>query len=54
MARLRQGEHGYSLKNRHGTRVMKDSLVTVFGGGGFLGRQVVQALLAQGARVRVA
>lgn len=33
---------------------MKDSLVTVFGGGGFLGRQVVQALLAQGARVRVA
>lgn len=35
-------------------RVMKDSLVTVFGGGGFLGRQVAQALMAQGARVRVA
>ncbi|MHA6768651.1 complex I NDUFA9 subunit family protein [Sphingobium ummariense] len=33
---------------------MKDSLVTVFGGGGFLGRQVAQALMAQGARVRVA
>ena len=33
---------------------MKDSLVTVFGGGGFLGRQVAQALLARGARVRVA
>lgn len=33
---------------------MKDSLVTVFGGGGFLGRQVVQALAARGARVRVA
>lgn len=33
---------------------MKDSLVTVFGGGGFVGRQVAQALLARGARVRVA
>ncbi|WP_242125731.1 complex I NDUFA9 subunit family protein [Sphingobium sp. Sx8-8] len=33
---------------------MKDSLVTVFGGGGFLGRQVAQALMARGARVRVA
>jgi uncharacterized protein YbjT (DUF2867 family) len=29
-------------------------LVTVFGGGGFLGRYVAQALLAAGARVRVA
>ncbi|MDX3901467.1 MAG: complex I NDUFA9 subunit family protein [Sphingobium sp.] len=33
---------------------MNDCLVTVFGGGGFLGRQVVQELLARGARVRVA
>lgn len=33
---------------------MKDRLVTVFGGGGFIGRYVVQALLARGARVRVA
>lgn len=33
---------------------MKDSLVTVFGGGGFVGRQVAQALLARGARVRIA
>lgn len=33
---------------------MKDCLVTVFGGGGFLGRQVVQELLSRGARVRVA
>ena len=35
-------------------RVMKDNLVTVFGGGGFLGRQVAQALMERGARVRIA
>lgn len=33
---------------------MQGKLVTVFGGGGFLGRYAAQALLAQGARVRVA
>lgn len=33
---------------------MKDSLVTVFGGGGFIGRYVVEALLKSGARVRIA
>jgi NADH dehydrogenase len=33
---------------------MKDRLVTVFGGGGFVGRYVVQALLTRGARVRIA
>jgi uncharacterized protein YbjT (DUF2867 family) len=33
---------------------MKESLVTIFGGGGFLGRQVAQALMARGARVRIA
>ena len=33
---------------------MKDALVTVFGGGGFVGRYVVEALLRSGARVRVA
>ena len=33
---------------------MKDRLVTLFGGGGFVGRYAVRALLAQGARVRVA
>ncbi len=33
---------------------MQDRLVTVFGGGGFVGRYVMQALLATGARVRVA
>ena len=33
---------------------MKDRLVTLIGGGGFLGRYVAQALLDAGARVRVA
>lgn len=33
---------------------MKDKLVTIFGGGGFVGRYVVQALLRGGARVRIA
>jgi len=35
-------------------RAMNDRLITVFGGGGFIGRYVVQALLQGGARVRVA
>lgn len=33
---------------------MKDKLVTLIGGGGFLGRYIAQALLQQGARVRIA
>lgn len=33
---------------------MQGRLVTIFGGGGFLGRYVAQALLADGARVRIA
>jgi uncharacterized protein YbjT (DUF2867 family) len=33
---------------------MQGELVTIFGGGGFLGRYVAQALLAKGLRVRVA
>ena len=33
---------------------MQGKLVTVFGGGGFLGRYVAQALFEQGARVRIA
>jgi uncharacterized protein YbjT (DUF2867 family) len=33
---------------------MNNQLVTVFGGGGFVGRYVVQALLRAGARVRIA
>lgn len=32
---------------------MKDAIVTVFGGGGFAGRYVVQALFEAGARVRI-
>jgi uncharacterized protein YbjT (DUF2867 family) len=34
--------------------MMQNKLVTVFGGGGFVGRYVVQALLQTGARVRIA
>ena len=33
---------------------MKNKLVTLIGGGGFLGRYIAQALLAAGARVRIA
>jgi uncharacterized protein YbjT (DUF2867 family) len=33
---------------------MRDRLVTLFGGGGFVGRYVAQALLRAGARVRIA
>lgn len=33
---------------------LSDSLVTVFGGDGFIGNYVVQALLARGSRVRIA
>lgn len=33
---------------------LADSLVTVFGGGGFIGNYVAQALLARGSRVRIA
>lgn len=33
---------------------MENRLVTIFGGGGFLGRYVAQELLARGARIRVA
>lgn len=33
---------------------MKNKLVVLFGGGGFVGRYVAQALLAAGARVRIA
>lgn len=33
---------------------MKDKLVTLVGGGGFLGRYIAQGLMAKGARVRIA
>src|ERR1700741_2629090 len=33
---------------------MKNKLVTLFGGGGFLGRYVAQELLRRGARIRIA
>lgn len=34
--------------------MMQDRLVTIFGGGGFLGRYVAQELLSRGVRVRIA
>jgi len=40
--------------SRGKARSMQDRLVTVFGGSGFLGRYVVQALMKSGARVRIA
>lgn len=36
------------------TSPLSSALVTVFGGGGFIGNYVAQALLARGARVRIA
>lgn len=36
------------------TEPLKDKLVTLFGGGGFLGHYVAQALLRRGARLRIA
>lgn len=33
---------------------MRDSLITIFGGGGFLGKYITQHLTASGARVRIA
>lgn len=33
---------------------MRDKLITLFGGGGFIGRYVAQELMAAGARVRIA
>ncbi len=40
-----------SSSNSH---ALSDALVTVFGGGGFVGNYVVQSLLSRGARVRIA
>ena len=39
---------------RQGIEGMKDRLVTLIGGGGFIGRYVAQELLAAGARLRIA
>lgn len=50
---LGQGEASAYPRRKHGV-IMKDRLVTIFGGGGFLGRYVAQELLQRGARVRIA
>src|SRR3546814_11785762 len=49
----------YTTRFRSGDRErqeadMNDKLVTLIGGGGFVGRYVAQALLKAGARVRIA
>ena len=36
------------------TSPLSDALVTIFGGGGYIGNYVAQAMLARGARVRIA
>jgi uncharacterized protein YbjT (DUF2867 family) len=36
------------------TQTLSNQLITVFGGGGFIGRYTAQQLLARGARVRIA
>jgi uncharacterized protein YbjT (DUF2867 family) len=46
----RHGSGRISVKRRF----VKDKLVTLIGGGGFLGRYIAQELLAAGARVRIA
>ncbi|MEO0908486.1 MAG: NmrA family NAD(P)-binding protein, partial [Pseudomonadota bacterium] len=40
--------------NKTDTSPLSGALVTVFGGSGFIGNYVAQALLARGARVRIA
>jgi len=45
--------HGMGLVRISQGAGMKDALVTLIGGGGFLGRYVAQELLRRGARVRV-
>ena len=52
-ARTTRGPAGMGAPVEGDTR-LQDKLVTVFGGAGFIGRDLVQHLLAAGARVRVA
>ena len=52
--RARFGKEAAHFREGCNMTVKTDKLVTLFGGGGFVGRYVVQALHAQGARVRIA
>ncbi len=49
-----KGLFAHEQANKVDGRAMNDKLVTLIGGGGFVGRYVAQALLATGARVRIA
>jgi uncharacterized protein YbjT (DUF2867 family) len=51
---LRQAAWGWPRLYIGKGAAMQDKLITLIGGGGFLGRYVVQELLAAGARVRIA
>lgn len=48
------GQHDNADRNKAAGPLAKGSLVTVFGGSGFLGRHIVHALARRGYRVRVA
>jgi len=51
---LRHGAgRGMGMRGMVSRVVMKDKLVTLIGGGGFIGRYVAQELFAAGARIRV-
>jgi uncharacterized protein YbjT (DUF2867 family) len=49
----RQGQSWIFAKRRN-MQSLDGKLITIFGGGGFVGRYVSQALLAAGARIRIA
>ena len=54
MAAATPKRHDQTERPKEMTQPMRDKLVTVFGGAGFLGRYLVQRLAHEGARVRVA
>jgi NADH dehydrogenase len=47
-------ETEFKLRSRQTMQSLDGKLITIFGGGGFIGRYVAQALLSKGARLRIA